>query len=301
MSVSNVLSGIVYFFDQYFEDVRHPVSVSFPVANWTALTFFTLILSFVLFVTKIGPALMQNREPFVLKRPIFYYNILMVSLNLYIFWFVIKATSYGTRIFSFQEFDYHYTHRLALERPDEIQIAYIYFMSKFFDWIDTTFLVLRKKNSHISFLHVYHHSMVPVMGYICLTHNPLTPPGFLFALLNSLIHTIMYSYYALASLGPEMQKYLWWKKYITQLQLGQFVLLGLHAVFFYINSSGYPIKITYFFLIQPFFFFYMFFDFYIKSYKQSRERALKYQKATSNGKITSNEVCENGSDKLKAN
>ena len=39
------------------------------------------------------------------------------------------------------------------------------------------------------------------------------------ATLNSFIHVIMYIYYGLAGLGPHMQKYLWWKKYLTRLQL----------------------------------------------------------------------------------
>ena len=43
--------------------------------------------------------------------------------------------------------------------------------------------------------------------------------AFFIALVNSFIHVVMYSYYALSSLGPHMQKYLWWKKYITKLQL----------------------------------------------------------------------------------
>lgn len=38
-------------------------------------------------------------------------------------------------------------------------------------------------------------------------------------LFNSFVHIIMYTYYLLAGLGPEIQKYLWWKKYITTLQL----------------------------------------------------------------------------------
>jgi len=29
----------------------------------------------------------------------------------------------------------------------------------------------------------------------------------------------MYTYYGLAAIGPHMQKYLWWKKYLTKLQL----------------------------------------------------------------------------------
>lgn len=29
----------------------------------------------------------------------------------------------------------------------------------------------------------------------------------------------MYSYYGLAALGPQYQKYLWWKRYLTRIQL----------------------------------------------------------------------------------
>lgn len=42
---------------------------------------------------------------------------------------------------------------------------------------------------------------------------------FLPAMVNSFIHVLMYSYYALAALGPHIAKYLWWKKYLTILQL----------------------------------------------------------------------------------
>ena len=38
-------------------------------------------------------------------------------------------------------------------------------------------------------------------------------------MLNSFVHVIMYSYYGLSAMGPAVQKYLWWKKYLTQLQL----------------------------------------------------------------------------------
>ena len=39
------------------------------------------------------------------------------------------------------------------------------------------------------------------------------------ACINCFVHIIMYSYYFLAGLGPSVQKYLWWKKYVTVLQL----------------------------------------------------------------------------------
>ena len=36
----------------------------------------------------------------------------------------------------------------------------------------------------------------------------------------------MYTYYGLSAFGPWMQKYLWWKKYITMLQLVSVILLN---------------------------------------------------------------------------
>lgn len=38
-------------------------------------------------------------------------------------------------------------------------------------------------------------------------------------LVNNLVHVIMYFYYMLSAMGPQYQKYLWWKKHLTTLQL----------------------------------------------------------------------------------
>lgn len=43
--------------------------------------------------------------------------------------------------------------------------------------------------------------------------------AFVLGFLNSFVHIWMYAYYGLAAMGPHMQKYLWWKKYLTKLQL----------------------------------------------------------------------------------
>lgn len=45
------------------------------------------------------------------------------------------------------------------------------------------------------------------------------PAAFFGATINSSIHVLMYGYYGLAALGPQMQKYLWWKKYLTIIQM----------------------------------------------------------------------------------
>lgn len=42
--------------------------------------------------------------------------------------------------------------------------------------------------------------------------------GTLLGLINSFIHVIMYVYYMLSAI-PSMQKYLWWKRYLTIMQI----------------------------------------------------------------------------------
>ena len=50
----------------------------------------------------------------------------------------------------------------------------------------------------------------------------------------------MYFYYMCAAFGPGVQKYLWWKKYITTLQLVQFVLVFFHALQPIFFTCNYP-------------------------------------------------------------
>ena len=93
--------------------------------------------------------------------------------------------------------------------------------------------LLRKKYSQITFLHIYHHSTMPILWWIGTKWLPGGQCKFLIifqiyikifsaffgVMLNSFIHILMYSYYGLTSFGPKVQKYLWWKKYITMMQL----------------------------------------------------------------------------------
>lgn len=38
-------------------------------------------------------------------------------------------------------------------------------------------------------------------------------------LLNNFVHVCMYFYYMMSAMGPEYAKFLWWKKYMTELQI----------------------------------------------------------------------------------
>lgn len=48
--------------------------------------------------------------------------------------------------------------------------------------------------------------------------------AFFGAHMNAAIHVLMYLYYGLASCGPKIQKYLWWKKYLTIIQMVRYYL-----------------------------------------------------------------------------
>ena len=37
--------------------------------------------------------------------------------------------------------------------------------------------------------------------------------------INCSVHVIMYFYYMVAAMGPKYQKYIWWKKYMTWIQM----------------------------------------------------------------------------------
>lgn len=69
--------------------------------------------------------------------------------------------------------------------------------------------------------------------------------GTFHALLNCVVHVIMYSYYGLTAMGPSYQKYLWWKKYLTTIQLVclwcqtafKFVFFSSHALWWLVFLS----------------------------------------------------------------
>lgn len=104
------------------------------------------------------------------------------------------------------------------------KVAFMYFALKVSDLLDTVFFVLRKKNNQISFLHLYHHTMMALTSYYCVK-NLVMGHLALMPIINMFVHAIMYSYYLVTCIRPTLKQNLWWKKYITQIQLVRYLIL----------------------------------------------------------------------------
>lgn len=145
-----------------------------------------------------------------------------------------------------------------------------YYFSKFTEFFDTLFFVLRKRNDQVSTLHVIHHGIMPVSVWWGVKFTPGGHSTF-FGLINTFVHIVMYSYYLLAAMGPKVQKYLWWKKYLTVLQMVQFVAVMLHAFqLLFKNECNFPIAFAYFIGAHAVMFYFLFSNFYKQTYKQRK-------------------------------
>jgi len=110
---------------------------------------------------------------------------------------------------------------------------YIFYLSKMYEFLDTVLQVLRKKP--LRFLHVYHHCTTLALCWVTIVEG--NPMQWADITANLFVHVIMYYYYYKSELGVQI----WWKKYITTVQIIQFVWdIGWHAGWYFVSVSQPP-------------------------------------------------------------
>jgi len=103
---------------------------------------------------------------------------------------------------------------------------YVFFLSKFYEFIDTYILILRKKP--ITFLHCFHHFITAYLCWLGLYDQMAIQWSVI--ILNGTVHVFMYYYFLAVSLNADV----WWKKYLTTMQITQFCIDLLATIpFFY--------------------------------------------------------------------
>ncbi|KAM4552724.1 elongation of very long chain fatty acids protein 1a [Odontesthes bonariensis] len=266
----------------------------------------TILLAYILFAVYVGPRLMANRKPFSLKGAMIIYNLSMVLLNAYIVYEFLMSGWATTFTWRCDLLDLTSSPQ-ALRM---VRVAWLFYFSKFIELLDTVFFVLRKKQSQITFLHVFHHSFMPWTWWWGVSLTPAGGMGSFHAMVNASVHVIMYSYYGLSAAGPRFQKYLWWKKYMTAIQLTQFILVSIHiSQYYFMEKCDYQVPLwIHMIWMYGVFFFLLFSNFWIQAYIKGNRLPAINHKPNQNGSTTepitvvrNGKRCENGHANNNAN
>lgn len=261
-------SALAQYYDYLFIELADPRTNDWWLVG-NPLPPICIMVSYLYFVLKIGPNYMKNRKPYDLKNVLLVYNIVQVIISTWLFQEALDGAWLANYSWKCEPVDFS-------NSPEALRVArgcYVYFIAKLTELLDTVFFVLRKKDNQITFLHMYHHTVMPMISWGCVKYYP-GGHGTFIGFINSFVHIIMYSYYLLAACGPQYQKYLWWKKYITTLQLGQFCIAFVHSFQLLFYDCNYPRWTLYFILPNAIFFYYLFSDFYRKAYIEQAKRRL---------------------------
>ena len=146
------------------------------------------------------PLWMNNRQPIPIKPIIFIWNVLIAVFSFY----GAKNTLIRNCRTDWSE--------------DTSFWVSAYIWSKVPEMLDTLWLILRKKN--VIFLHSWHHVSVAMLMWHVGAYNPNDNLAVICMGLNYSVHTIMYAYYALSSLGIRPP----YPQAVTLIQISQFVL-----------------------------------------------------------------------------
>ncbi|KAH9374268.1 hypothetical protein HPB48_005588 [Haemaphysalis longicornis] len=249
-----------------------PRTKDYPLVT-NPLFVFPLLFLYLYFVKVAGPRWMESRKPFDIVNVVRVYNLFMVTMSVLFLWVALPFTYLPGGHYSL--WCQGITGDMTAEMAEYYKMGWIFIACRYADLLDTVFFVLRKKFTHVSNLHVIHHTLVTVNVWFYALFAPEGQPA-LGLTLNVFVHTIMYSYYFLATFGPQVRKYLWWKKYLTTLQIVQFVIIILHfSVPLFVDCS-FPRHLIIIGNAQTLLILCLFINFYLKNYKTgASEKSMK--------------------------
>ncbi|OQR70750.1 elongation of very long chain fatty acids protein 5-like [Tropilaelaps mercedesae] len=231
----------------------------FGAGDWMTLLY--ILCMYVGVVKILLPQYMMNRKEFKLLGIIRLYNLLLVGINVLFFYDIAKHTYFGGR----------YSWLCQGLRRDSmdmevLKLNYYYMFVRIFEFLDTVFFILRKKFNQASVLNISHHCIAVILPWYGLAYG-IDGQICLMVLVNMAVHVIMYSYYFLASF-PAMQSYLGWKRYLTLIQIIQFVVVGVHMCVPLVYDCGYPVQSSLLVVSCYVYFLLMFAAFYGSTYQR---------------------------------
>eukprot|EP00295_Goniomonas_pacifica_P036990 CAMPEP_0175960242 /NCGR_PEP_ID=MMETSP0108-20121206/35254_1 /TAXON_ID=195067 ORGANISM="Goniomonas pacifica, Strain CCMP1869" /NCGR_SAMPLE_ID=MMETSP0108 /ASSEMBLY_ACC=CAM_ASM_000204 /LENGTH=248 /DNA_ID=CAMNT_0017287805 /DNA_START=11 /DNA_END=757 /DNA_ORIENTATION=- len=151
----------------------------------------------------------------------------------------------------------------------------LHYFSKYLDFADTAFMLLKKNFRQLTFLHVYHHASILIVWGWLLQNNQAGGTVYFGALINSWVHVLMYAHYLFTSLGFQNPL----KPYLTMIQIGQMWLCLLHALLVcyfenVIEANNAKVQAAYHVIMIV-----LFTNFYMKSYGNKKNVASEKKEA----------------------
>lgn len=200
-------------------------------------------------------------EPFLLQVLVLVHNLFCLGLSLYMCVDI-----------SIRAFQLNYSLWGNAYDPKETLMAhyiYIFYMSKYAEFLDTIIMLLKRNVRQVTVLHVYHHVSIAFIWWMIAHHAP-GGDAYFSAAINSAVHVFMYLYYFLSALlrsnEKARRKYLFWGKYLTQLQMVQFLFNMIQAFYCMKFKALYPqflCKILFYYMISLLV---LFSNFYLRKY-----------------------------------
>jgi len=163
-----------------------------------------------------GTSSMRHRQPFDLKRPLAAWNLFLAVFS---FIGALRTAPVLLTTLNTHGFNYSLCKAAAPGYGDGASGMWgcFFIFSKYFELMDTVFLVIRKKK--VGFLHWYHHCSV--LLYCWNAYIWEMPTGIYFVVMNYSVHAVMYFYYFLAAVCARPPK---WALAVTVMQLSQMAI-----------------------------------------------------------------------------
>jgi len=182
--------------------------------NWNVSFYY---VSLYLAIIYFGKMMMRNRRRFELRSALVVWNL---GLALFSIWGTSRTLPEFYNIIKYGGFHYSVCTMTGSFLDNRVGgfWNWMFTLSKVPELGDTVFIVLRKQP--LIFLHWYHH--VTVLLYTWYSYSDYIATARWFVCMNYLVHSVMYSYYALKALRINVPKFV--AMIITSMQLAQMVM-----------------------------------------------------------------------------
>ncbi|XP_076361195.1 very long chain fatty acid elongase 6-like isoform X1 [Tachypleus tridentatus] len=213
----------VFNFEQDFDQRENR---DWMINNWYQAFYF--VGAYMVFVFG-GQAYMQSRPRYELRRVLAAWNVFLAAFSI-----IGTVRTLPEMIHVLREYGLQH----SVCNPsfiEQVKVSgfwtWMFTLSKVPELGDTIFIILRKQN--LVFLHWYHHITVLLFSWYSYTEH--IAPARWYVVMNYIVHSIMYSYFALRALRYNVPRYV--AMVITTSQILQMVVGA------YVSYLGYQVKL----------------------------------------------------------